>query len=439
MAPARKRRAARALACVTLVAGVLALPVSAGADTGDTVIRARKLVSTAAGELSSASDRVSAIEARIGAAKANLTSATRRAAQAKGDVALAHRRTLAAADVAQRTARASALADKVAFDSRSALMRLARDAYAGSLASNELMMLASFFLDGSASLGDFSQETLAIERTQNRLIETAEATAAEAGRARVEADAAASDHRSATESEDAAKAVLQRTRLEKQAAADSVRGAGRELGVARAAVAKARARYAAAGAAFKRAFLEACRSGGSPLAPRPPPPSSGTQAPLVWQILLANGFSKEAAAGVLGNLQQESNVDPTTQQNGGPGMGLAQWSRGGRWDSGPRSLMAFASVRGLDPWDARTQVQFMLYEMGSGWGDFDLAAFKKSTDISRATVYFHDVFERSADSSFFVATVRVGYAHMWYATLSGTAPSHDRDVYAEPILVCPGD
>ena len=60
-----------------------------------------------------------------------------------------------------------------------------------------------------------------------------------------------------------------------------------------------------------------------------PPASSGSQAEVVWQLLIAEGFSPAAAAGILGNLQQESNIDPTAVQADGPGMGLAQWSRGG--------------------------------------------------------------------------------------------------------------
>ncbi len=131
----------------------------------------------------------------------------------------------------------------------------------------------------------------------------------------------------------------------------------------------------------------------------------------------AEGFSEESIAGILGNLQQESGVDPTAVQAGGPGRGLAQWSMGGRWDNGSSSLISFASSQGLDPWSARTQVQFMLYEMQNVLS-FDVESFKDMTDILAATVYFHDVFEGSADSADFVRAVRGNYALQWYARLS---------------------
>ena len=148
-----------------------------------------------------------------------------------------------------------------------------------------------------------------------------------------------------------------------------------------------------------------------------PPASPGSQEELVWQLLIAEGFSPAAAAGILGNLQQESNIDPTAVQADGPGMGLAQWSRGGRWDSGPNSLLAFAKERGIDPWSTETQTKFMIYEMQYGDLGFDLARYKNSTDAVSAAVYFHDVFERSADTAGHVTNVRGGYAQDWLERL----------------------
>ena len=49
---------------------------------------------------------------------------------------------------------------------------------------------------------------------------------------------------------------------------------------------------------------------------------------------------------------------------------------------------------------------------------FDVESFKDMTDILAATVYFHDVFEGSADSADFVRAVRGNYALQWYARLS---------------------
>ena len=56
---------------------------------------------------------------------------------------------------------------------------------------------------------------------------------------------------------------------------------------------------------------------------------------------LAQGWTHNQAAGIVGNLQVESNVDPGRgQDGGGPGYGLAQWE-------GPRQR-AFQAWAGKD-------------------------------------------------------------------------------------------
>jgi hypothetical protein len=307
------------------------------------------------------------------------------------------------------------------------------------VATSDLMMLTDFFTDGSASLGDFSQQMLATDRVQDRLLQHAAATAKVAETTRSIAVAAADEHDSALDTQKTADHVVRQFRQEKQSASTQLATEKRESRKVQRVLRSDEAGYLEAQGSFKEAFLSACTAGPSSALPTPPPASSGQQAKAVWDTLLSSGFTQEAAAGILGNLQQESNVDPTVMQNSGPGMGLAQWSQGGRWDSGPRSMLAFAGTRGMDPWDAKTQVQFMLYEMSAAWGGFDLEAFRKMTDISAATIYFHDVFERSADSGIFVNTIRVGYAQMWYANLSGGEAESGAPSARPVVLTCPND
>ena len=45
------------------------------------------------------------------------------------------------------------------------------------------------------------------------------------------------------------------------------------------------------------------------------------------------GLTGEQSAGIVGNLDVESGLDPTVVQKGGPGRGIAQWSAGARWDT----------------------------------------------------------------------------------------------------------
>jgi hypothetical protein len=176
-------------------------------------------------------------------------------------------------------------------------------------------------------------------------------------------------------------------------------------------------------------ILERCTVNGESLSSggtvSEPDENSKARAQAVWDVLKNAGLSDEAAAGVLGNLHQETggSFDPTLKQQGGPGMGIAQWSIGGRWDTGPESFLEFAQERGLEEDSVVAQAEFIVYEMKQGWGGFKLKKFSKETNIADATVYFHDMYERSEDSDNFVRKTRGGYAKDWYKRLSGTSGS----------------
>lgn len=80
--------------------------------------------------------------------------------------------------------------------------------------------------------------------------------------------------------------------------------------------------------------------------------------------LTAGGLTKTAAIGIVANLKAESNLDPAIKQlGGGPGRGLAQWEKGGRYDTDPINLTKFAKKKGTDWSDLDTQLDFILYEM----------------------------------------------------------------------------
>ncbi len=80
--------------------------------------------------------------------------------------------------------------------------------------------------------------------------------------------------------------------------------------------------------------------------------------------LTDGGLTKTAAIGIVANLKAESNLDPAIKQRGGgPGRGLAQWEKGGRYDTDPINLTKFAKKKGTDWNDLDTQIDFILYEM----------------------------------------------------------------------------
>ncbi len=112
-----------------------------------------------------------------------------------------------------------------------------------------------------------------------------------------------------------------------------------------------------------------------------------------YEYFVGKGLTNFQAAGIVGNLDQESGSSPTAVQPGGPGRGIAQWSVGGRWDSGTNdNATAYASQHGQSVWSLGLQLDFIWYELTtfSGYG---LAKLKQTTNVADATVVFQTDFE----------------------------------------------
>lgn len=104
----------------------------------------------------------------------------------------------------------------------------------------------------------------------------------------------------------------------------------------------------------------------------------------------SRGFTREAAAGIVGNLLAESGLNPKSEQyGGGPGRGIAQWSVDQRW----QTYLKFAKNRDLDPLDLTAQLRFIIHEMPSQMGD-KAKSIKTMTDSNAAAKLFMDVYER---------------------------------------------
>lgn len=113
----------------------------------------------------------------------------------------------------------------------------------------------------------------------------------------------------------------------------------------------------------------------------------------VYNQLIAEGFTPEAASGVIGNLMQESGVDPTKKQDGGgPGRGIMQWGTGK--GSGERydRLTKWAEKNGKDPLALETQYQYMMMEMRERGTYGRLKGIK---DVNKAT----DLFEKEMEQA----------------------------------------
>lgn len=393
---------------VVLIPG---MPPATGADPDPVPM------SEAAQQLADIRGQHRTAEAEVAAAEIRVQDATQQVADAEDAVSAAlavdratKKRAAEAADVARSATAAETKARESAVAAESALRRMARNAYINALSDTDLELFASFAADGPQALHELARRDMTYDNLSDAGIVDAQRTVRLAQDATGVADEARAGYDAAEADHDAAHDELVAARRSATEAENTLAVARRDVRSGQTALVRLDAAYDKAQEVYKVALADSLASG--------PPISTGPAADVVWTMLKAEGFSEESIAGILGNLQQESGVDPTAMQAGGPGRGLAQWSQGGRWDNGGNSLIAFASARGLDPWDARTQVQFMVFEMETVLTTFDIEMYKDMTDILAATVYFHDIYEGSADSAAFVRQVRGSYALQWYQRLS---------------------
>jgi uncharacterized protein (TIGR03382 family) len=125
-----------------------------------------------------------------------------------------------------------------------------------------------------------------------------------------------------------------------------------------------------------------------------------------FDFFIAKGLTNYQAAGIVGNLDQESGVNPSSVQSGGPGRGVAQWSVGGRWDTSANdNVQAYAAQQGESMTSLNLQLEFIWYELTTiGYGYSDL---KATTNVTDATIAFMDKYEICGDC---LSSQRVAYA-----------------------------
>lgn len=111
--------------------------------------------------------------------------------------------------------------------------------------------------------------------------------------------------------------------------------------------------------------------------------------------LEGQGLTRVAAAGVVGNLQQESNLDPTMPDGTGGG-GLGQWGgpKNGNWYA---AMVSWTSGRGLNPVSANGQLQYIAFELRTGDAHIPvttLSALNNAASASVAAVIFQNDYEQ---------------------------------------------
>lgn len=139
----------------------------------------------------------------------------------------------------------------------------------------------------------------------------------------------------------------------------------------------------------------------------------------------SKGFTIESIAGMLGNLQRESNINAGMKQtaSASSGWGLIQWT--------PSSnLTDYATAHGSDWATGEIQTQLMWDEIINGYGGqwipkpslgygYTGAEFSQLTDVAEACKAYLYERERAGVEAL---DKRLTYASNWYEYLTGVTP-----------------
>lgn len=145
---------------------------------------------------------------------------------------------------------------------------------------------------------------------------------------------------------------------------------------------------------------------------------------MVYSFFSKLGFTYEAIAGLLGNMQAESGINPGRWQNGhGPGYGLVQWDPASNY-------LNWASGQGIniDDADQNGDGQCTLINLCESVGQwlpnsshgytYTWAQFSQLTDVDTAVYAFLWQYERPSQPH---TENRITYAHYWYDIISSGA------------------
>ena len=109
---------------------------------------------------------------------------------------------------------------------------------------------------------------------------------------------------------------------------------------------------------------------------------------------MSQGMTKEQAAGIVGNLMQESTAAIDPMANNGTHRGIAQWDAN-RWGN----FEKWAKTKGLDVNTREAQLQWIMQEMKTGDGGLGIERFKKTKTAEEAAALFLSDYERSGEKA----------------------------------------
>ncbi|WP_342637196.1 phage tail spike protein [Lactococcus lactis] len=161
----------------------------------------------------------------------------------------------------------------------------------------------------------------------------------------------------------------------------------------------------------------------------------------IWAMAIGAGFSKQAAAALLGNAQGESDANPTADEsNGAPGFGYGvwQWTDSSGANSGRVYMINLMTQAGVadNPDTITAQFKLLMWHAPNGqWiaksaYPYSWSQFMTLTDINTAAQAFVSNFERPLDPH----PERSTWAQEWYNKFVNLGiPSSGGGGYIAPI------
>lgn len=149
-----------------------------------------------------------------------------------------------------------------------------------------------------------------------------------------------------------------------------------------------------------------------------------------WNFLIGKGLSNVQAAGIMGNLQQESNFNPTIANPTSGAFGIVQWLPKSKLDNHQKE----AGIGG-DPNELATQLDVMWWEASNkgksptGYGQVIIDKVKELNDVKAVRIFWHQYFEGSLGQD---DAKRDAFALAWLNKASGGAGSGSESTSVDP-------
>jgi predicted nucleotidyltransferase len=122
-------------------------------------------------------------------------------------------------------------------------------------------------------------------------------------------------------------------------------------------------------------------------------------------FFINKGLTREQAAGIVGNLQAESNLNPHASGDSSTSFGIAQWHK-----NRMKKLIDWSTNNNKNVYDITTQLEFLWVELTTSFKNV-LTELKSIRTVDQATIVFASKYEKPKSKDY---TKRIKYAKTFY-------------------------